>query len=117
MSKNAGTPVKCRRCGGLLRSAANRQAGVSPQCRKRERIEAIERAIAPYSPKQQDKALALLASGGVRKAARPGAWLVRSSDGTRDYEVRHGFCPCEARVPCAHMAARSAAVAVLALAA
>jgi|SRR5579859_5141257 len=123
MSKRTGTPVaehRCRRCGHALRAATSITAGYSKRCLKLARTEAIEQAIAPFSAAQQDKALQLIADGGLRPTSRPTVWLADSSDRKTVYVVRPDGCTCPGGMhglACYHQAARRAALAVLALAA
>jgi Family of unknown function (DUF6011) len=108
-------PIACKRCGRALRSARSVAAGRGRTCQVKARAEAIVNAIAPYTEAQQAKALDLLASGGLRQTPRPAVWLADSSDKTTTYTVQADTCSCPSRCRCYHQAARSAAIAVLAL--
>jgi hypothetical protein len=117
MSKTTGTPeqtAKCKGCGAHLRAPRSISRGYSDRCWKLRKVRAIEAAIAPYSPAQQDKALALMGSGGIRPTSNPRVWLADSSDGKTVYMIRDGRCECQgARRGCYHEAGRAGAVAVL----
>ncbi len=72
----------------------------------------MESALEPLSEAQKVKALALIGSGEVKPANRPGWYRVPSSDGVTTYLTASDFCPCIARVVCAHMGAVRAIEAV-----
>lgn len=86
--------AKCRRCGSHLRSAASITRGYSARCWKLARREAVEAAIADFSPAQQDKAMELIADGGLVPTARPGMYRAVSSDGTAVYLAGADICSC-----------------------
>lgn len=117
MGNTAGHAARCRRCKSPLRSAASIARGYSARCLKLARREAVEAALAAFTPAQQDKALKLIAEGGLTATARPHVYRARSSDGTTTYTVHANLCTCRAGqhdLRCYHMA--SARVADIALA-
>jgi hypothetical protein len=105
---------RCQGCGHRIWCAASLARGYSARCWRLRKVRAIETAIAPYSAAQQDKALTLMARGGIRPTSDPRIWLADSSDGTTVYIIRDGRCPCRgAKYGCYHEAAYRAAKAVL----
>lgn len=80
--------ITCRRCHRTLRSAASKLAGVGPRCA------AIEAATEGLNAKQANKALELIADGGVAKV-REGVYRVTSTDGSASYLTSvNGNCTC-----------------------
>ena len=117
---NTAEHTACKSCGHALRAASSIKAGYSRRCLRLARAEAIETALAGYSAAQQDKALRLLAGGGLRPTSRPTVWLADSSDGKTVYVVRPDGCDCPGGahgLACYHQAARLAALAAHAIAA
>lgn len=81
--------VKCRRCHRPLTSAGSRSAQIGPRCA------AIEAAIEGLNAKQADKALEVIADGGVIATSRKGVYRVASADGTATYITAvTGQCTC-----------------------
>lgn len=98
-------PVKCRRCKRPLTASAS--AGIGPRCA------AIEAATQGLKPEQAEKALELVADGGVVKV-RKSVYAVASGDGERTYlACVNGNCTCAwglkrtsaMKKTCAHVAA------------
>jgi hypothetical protein len=84
----AAEPVKCSRCKRNLTSLASRLAGKGARCA------AIDAATAGLKPEQADKALELIADGGIAKV-RKGVYRVTSSDGESTYLTSvTGSCNC-----------------------
>lgn len=85
---SAAEPVKCSRCKRALTSAASRLAKIGPRCA------AIEAATRGLKPEQADKALELIADGGIAKV-RDGVYRVTSTDGSASYLTSvNGNCTC-----------------------
>jgi Family of unknown function (DUF6011) len=109
MSNAETTPetVKCRRCKRALTSASSIAARVGPRCA------AIEAATEGLNAGQAEKAIELVADGGVAKV-RDGVYRVCSGDGESAYlTALTGQCSCAwglkrtsaAKKACAHVAA------------
>lgn len=79
-------PVKCRRCKRPLTASA--AFGIGPRCA------AIEAAMEGLKPAQVDKAMELLADGGVIKTAKKGVRRTVSSKGGRAYLTTARSCTC-----------------------
>jgi hypothetical protein len=99
--------VKCRHCKRPLRAAGSVAAGIGPRCA------AIEAATKGLNAKQAEKAIELVADGGVVKI-RKGVYAMPSSDGEGRYLTSvKGICNCPWGVkrtsaekkPCAHVGA------------
>lgn len=81
-------PVKCSRCKRALSSAASVAAQIGPRCA------AIEAATEGLNAKQAEKAIELVADGGVVKV-RKGFYRVCSGDGESAYlTALTGQCSC-----------------------
>lgn len=81
--------VECRKCRRPLRSAASRAAGIGPRCA------AVEAATQGLNGKQRDKALELIADGGIAPTSRKGVYRVTSTDGSATYVTSvTGHCTC-----------------------
>lgn len=79
----------CRRCRATLRAPASVAAGIGPRCA------AIEAAFGGLNDKQRDKALEVIADGGVARTSRPGVFRVVSSDGSSVHLCSlNGNCTC-----------------------
>ena len=94
--------AKCKGCGHKLTAPKSVARQYSDRCWKLRKVRAIETAIAPFSPAQQAKILAAMASGECEPAG-PGAWKVPSSRGDRKYRATTAWCPCESRILCHHV--------------
>lgn len=82
-------PVKCRRCKRALTSASSIAAQLGPRCA------AIEAAIAGLKPEQAEKALEVIADGGVIPTSHKGVYRVSSSNGDAAYVTAvTGQCSC-----------------------
>jgi hypothetical protein len=93
-AENPAEQVTCRRCGRALKSLASRLAGKGPRCA------AIEAATAGLKPEQADKALELIADGGIAKV-RDGVYRVTSTDGSASYLTSvKGVCNCAHGLRC-----------------
>lgn len=101
--------TRCRYpdCNRSLRSARSAAEGIGPRCKAKLRAAqaVMETALAGLSEAQKVKALALINSGEVKPANRPGWYSVPSSDGRTTYIVTSDFCPCPSRVICKHIGA------------
>lgn len=120
MTRTATHAARCRRCKSPLRSAASIARGYSARCLKLARREAVEAALAAFTPAQQDKALELIADGGLVPTAQPRVYRAVSSDGTSVYVVGANVCGCAAGqrdLRCYHQAGARIADIVLAFAA
>ena len=89
MSNAAETPAaRCRKCRRPLRSAGSIAAQIGPRCA------AIEAATKGLKPEQADKALEVIADGGISRV-RKGAYRVVSSAGDGSYLAHvNGNCTC-----------------------
>lgn len=100
----------CTRCGRTLTDPASVARGVGPVCARRIRAHAAL-AIARHTPAAVDKALVLIADGGITPAGRwqtDRQFRVVSSDGSLTYLVDHERCTCRAArfgLACYHRAA------------
>lgn len=122
MSKDAGTPVKCKRCNAPLRSAASIKAGYSKRCMKLDQAErrAIEAALAGASADQREKVLEAIEDRAITATEVDGLYMIASSRGDQTYLVHQDACACRAGVNgrrCWHRYLVSATNAVFALAA
>jgi hypothetical protein len=80
--------VKCSRCGRKLTAAASKFRRIGDRCA------AIEAATAGLNAKQADKALELIADGGIAPV-RKGVYRVTSTDGESIYLTSvNGNCSC-----------------------
>lgn len=78
----------CRRCRATLTSPASVAAGIGPRCA------ALEAAMQGLSDRQRDKALEVLADGGVARV-RDGVYRVSATSGEESYLVTlDGHCTC-----------------------
>lgn len=85
---NTTEQVKCSRCKRVLTSLASRLAGKGARCA------AIEAATQGLKPEQADKALELIADGGIAPV-RKGVYRVTSTDGESTYLTSvNGNCTC-----------------------
>jgi Family of unknown function (DUF6011) len=107
MSETTSGTVKCSRCKRPLTSASSIAAEIGPRCA------AIEAATKGLNAKQAEKAIELVADGGVVKV-RKGVYTMPSSDGEGHYLTSvKGICNCPWGVkrstaekkPCAHVGA------------
>lgn len=109
MTQTAATAtVHCQRCGRVLRSETSRRLGYGPTCLRRIQA-AIQTSDAPAA--QLDKAVELIADGGIARVTGS-LYLAVSSDGSTRYEVdaATGQCSCKAGQHgrrCFHVAALS----------
>lgn len=79
--------VKCRRCRRPLTASAS--VGIGPRCA------AIEAATEGLNARQAEKALELVADGGVTPTSHRGVYEVSSSDGASTYRTAvTGQCSC-----------------------
>ena len=80
--------IKCRKCHRPLRSEISRSAGIGPRCA------AIEAATAGLNEKQAEKAIELVADGGVVKV-RKNVFAVTAGEGEGHYlTALTGQCSC-----------------------
>lgn len=103
---------RCMRpgCGRKLTSAKSIAAGYGPVCLARIRNAAATVELPGVKPAQHDKALELIADGGIVPTSRPGVFAAVSSDGTTTYltDAGTGTCTCKAGQAgryCYHLAA------------
>lgn len=103
-TETSADTTRCRRCHrALTKSAA---LGIGPRCA------AIESALADLNAGQQDKALELIADGGIAPTSHKGVYRVASSAGDAVYltsvtgncTCAHGLRTMTAR-PCYHAGA------------
>lgn len=82
--------VKCKRCKRPLTSLSSKLAGIGGRCA------AIEAALGDLTADQQDKALEVIADGGVIETGRKGVYRVEASKGDTAYLVHaeSGNCTC-----------------------
>jgi hypothetical protein len=89
MTSTAEHTAKCRKCHRTLRSAASVALGIGPRCA------AVEAALAGLDDRQQDKALELIADGGIVATSHEGVAQVVSDDGGEVYLTSvTGHCSC-----------------------
>jgi hypothetical protein len=92
MSNAVQTPAaetRCERCHRPLKSASSRILGIGPRCA------AIKAATEDLKPEQADKALELIADGGIVPTAHEGVYRVSSSKGDVVYLAAvTGQCSC-----------------------
>lgn len=82
--------VECRKCHRPLRAESSRSLGIGPRCA------AIEAATEGLNARQAEKALELVADGGVVPTSRKGVYRVSSGNGDAVYLTSvKGPCNCD----------------------
>lgn len=104
-------PARCRRCGRMLTAAATLAdpSGMGRTCRRRVREQARAEIVAAYKPHQIERALQLIADGGLVATGVPGEFRAVSGIGDETYAVAAFGCGCKAGQygrACYHRAAR-----------
>lgn len=110
MSSTGDLASKCQHCRRILRSAASiaRRAGrwCAAKARKAERLARIAR---DFKAAQVEKALEMIADGGLVATNREGVFRTVSSRGDDVYLTHSATCTCEAgrrgRFTCYHVLA------------
>lgn len=100
--------ARCRKCKRPLRVPSPDDLGRVCRAKLRAAQAVMETALAGLSEAQKVKALALIGSGEVKPANRPGWYRVPSSDGVTTYLVSWSNCGCRAADfgnLCAHVGA------------
>lgn len=95
--KPAAPPVKCRRCGRILRSATSIARGMGEACAAKTAA-AARTAATTVNPDQLAKATELVAEGAIVPVHRGTVYRAVSSDGRRTYTVTPWACDCPAGV-------------------
>lgn len=83
----------CTRCHRVLTDPKSIERGRGPVCERKYRA-AVEEAAKLTSETQVEKALALLAAGGLAKNGSDGFYTVTSASGT--YRTDRTLCTCQA---------------------
>ena len=87
------TLATCKRCHRALKDPKSIATGRGPVCERKYRA-ALAEAVKLTSQAQADKALALLAAGGVAKGSQGSFYAVTSASGT--YRTDRALCTCPA---------------------
>lgn len=85
--------VPCKRCHRSLKDPKSIERGRGPVCERKYRA-AVEEAAKLTSDAQVDKAVALLAAGGVVKNSSDSFYTVTTASGT--YRTDRTLCTCQA---------------------
>lgn len=109
MSTTTDPRPRCLKCRRVLRSAKSVALGYGPTCTKRVK-ENARFAAEDFQPVQVEKALELLADGGIVRSIRPRLFFAVSSTGDNNYVVNtiDNSCTCKAGqrdIRCYHLAA------------
>ena len=118
MSNTAEHTAKCQACGRVRRfrsaEAAESAKPAGRVCRAKMAREAREHALDGLNDKQCEKALEIVAEGGVQRTGNPRVFLVISALGGEVYKTHvNGNCTCKWGLnrksalvkPCAHTGA------------
>ncbi len=99
---------RCLRCGWKLTAASSVAAGYGRCCARLVKVAAMTAELAGFAQTAREKAVELIAAGGVVPAGFPGVFRTVSSSGQARYLTHSAACNCPAGLNgrlCYHVAA------------
>jgi hypothetical protein len=100
--------TRCLRCGWTLSAASSVAAGYGRCCARLVRLAAVTAELVGFAQTAREKAVELIAAGGVVPTGFPGVFRTVSSSGHASYLTHSAACNCPAGLHgllCYHVAA------------